>query len=446
MAKKAAQTMVASERNDGQPAPARALKPPPRRLRVVVFTMVFPNRRQPLHGTFVLERARHLAALADIEVVAPVPWYRSLGHQGRSPDVTPILAVSHPRFWYVPRVLGAVRGFCLFLSTVGEIGRLRRRFDFDLIDAHFAYPDGFAAVLLGRWFRRPVCITLRGTIVQWSRRPVGRRLCDWALRRAERVIAVSHNLAERARQGGVPENRVATIANGVDSNRFQLLDRIAARARLGLPEDERLLVSVGHISPRKGFQRVIRSLSRLDSIIPGARLAIVGGSGAEEDNSAQLRALVQQLGLTDRVLFVGAQVPDRVALWLGAADVFVLASDFEGCPNVVLEAMACGRPVVATKVGDIERMVPPFAGILVADPEDEVALSDSIAAALTRNWDTHRIRDHVAVQSWGGVAERVAAQWRLAVDTPGAKGADTAGGPAAFTQDLVTAAARSFDP
>jgi glycosyltransferase involved in cell wall biosynthesis len=435
-----AEAIAVTEQDDSQrPAQGVALKPTPRRLRVLIFTMVFPNRRQPLHGTFVLERVRHLAALADIEVVAPVSWHRSLGHQGQSPDVTPILSVSHPRFWYVPRVLGALHGFCLFLSTVGEIGRLRRRFDFDLIDAHFAYPDGFAAILLGRWFRRPVCITLRGTIIQWSRRPLGRRLCDWTLWRAQRVISVAHNLADRARQAGIPEHRIETIPNGINSERFRLIDRATARRCLGLPEDGQLLVSVGHISPRKGFQRVIRSMPRLISTFPAVRLAIVGGSGAEQDNSAQLRALVQDLGLADRVLFVGAQEPDRVALWLGAADVFVLASDFEGCPNVVLEAMACGRPVAATKVGDIARMVPPFAGVLVDDPEDEVALADSVAAALIRVWDTQRIHKHVAMQSWGTVAERIMAQWLLAVD---AFQAEKAGGSARLAQNLVTAAVR----
>ena len=390
---------------------------PPRRLRVLVFTIVFPNTSQPLHGTFVFERVRHLAALADIQVVAPVPWFRAFGVPALDTQVDPIIAIRHPRFWYIPKLLQGFRGVFLFISAVRDVGRLRKAFDFDLIDAHFAYPDGFAAVLLGWWFRRPVCITLRGTIIPLSRRPLGRRLCDWAIRRAERVIAVAENLAERARQGGVPEHRIETIANGVDSERFRLLDRGMAREQLGLPEHGQLLVSVGHLSPRKGFQRVIRSLPRVIERLPNARLAIVGGRGAEEDNSTDLQALVQRLGLSERVLFAGAEMPDRVALWLGAADAFVLASDFEGCPNVILEAMACGRPVVATKVGDIERMVPTFAGLLVADPEDDAALGECMVAALSRDWDAPRIHDYVAAKSWEEVAQRVAAQWRLAVES-----------------------------
>jgi teichuronic acid biosynthesis glycosyltransferase TuaC len=399
--------------------------PQPARLRVLVFTLVFPNPAQPLHGTFVLERVRHLAAFADVEVIAPIPWHQL--RRGRIPQRQVIagVAASHPVFWYPPKILGSLRGAFLFLSTLYTVNRMRRTFDFDLIDAHFAYPDGFAAVLLGRWFRRPVCITLRGTIEQWSRRPVGRFLCNWAIRGADRVIAVAESLAERARQGGVPPHRVTTIANGVDIERFQDRPMAAVRDALRLPATGRLIVSVGHISPRKGFQRVIRSLPRVLLSHPEARLVIVGGKGAEEDNSAELRTLVERLALSDRVVFAGAKSPAEVALWLAAADVFVLASDFEGCPNVILEALACGRPVVASKVGDIERMVPGFAGILFADPEDDVALAECLAAALARDWNHRQIRDHVAARSWSDVAERVIAQWRLAVGSSPENGVDT---------------------
>jgi glycosyltransferase involved in cell wall biosynthesis len=362
-----------------------------------------------------MERIRHLGAMADIQVVAPVPWFRTLGVQPRAHDTTPLLGIHHPRFWYIPKVLKSVRGLFLFLSALHHVRRLRKSFDFDLIDAHFAYPDGFAAVMLGRWFRRPVCITLRGTIAQWWVRAIGRRLCVWAMCRSERVIAVAESLAVYPREAGIPTHRIAVIRNGVDLERFQVIDPSVARRRLGLPEHTRILVSVGHISPRKGFHRVIRSLPAVLESFPDVHLAIVGGAGAEEDNSAALQALIQRLGLSRRVLMVGSKTPDEVALWLAAADTFVLASDFEGCPNVVLEAMACGRPVVASKVGDIERMVPDFAGVLFENPEDDHALSSCIRSALTRTWDPFRIRTHVAKRSWDSVAEQVAAEWSMAL-------------------------------
>ncbi len=411
-----------------------------RRLRVLVFTSVFPGQRQPLHGIFVFERVRRLAELADIRVLAPIPWYRALNHKALEGNASGGLAITHARFWYPPKILPMARGVLLAMSVGRHVRRLHRQFDFDLIDAHFAYPDGFAAGLLGRWFRRPVCITLRGTEIPQSRTRIGRWLCDWAIRHAERVIAVAETLAERAQEAGAPRDRIKTIPNGVDSARFHPIDRGAARRDLALPEAGRLLVAVGHLSPRKGFQRVIRAFPRAIESVPDLRLAIIGGRGREADNSADLRALAGASGLTDRVLFVGAEPPDRVALWLGAADLFVHASDFEGCPNVIMEAMACGRPVVATKVGDVERMVPFFAGILLDDPNDDAALSDAIVAALGRGWDAAAIRNFASMRSWDTVAREVETQWQLAVQS-------FAGEPfISSTDDIETMVTRSRDP
>ena len=384
-----------------------------RRLRVLVFTTVFPNPAQPTHGLFVRERIRQLAHLAEIRVVAPVAWYPSVRRSAPHAEVQDGLPVAHPTYWYVPRVLKILDGLMLFLSSVAAVRRLRRWFDFDLIDAHFAYPDGFAAVLLARLFRKPVCVTLRGTIIPLSADPFRRRLCDWAITRADQVIAVAENLAERARRGGVQENRLAIISNGVDLERFRPEDANLARRRLGLLPDAPLLVSVGHLSPRKGFQHVIRALPRLGKAHPGLRFAIIGGPGAEGDNGPQLRELACDLGVAERVIFAGPEPPGRVALWLAASHALVLASAFEGSPNVVLEALACGRPVVSSKVGNVERIVPEFAGILIDDPNDVPALSAALSEALRRTWDPLRIRSCAADHGWEGVANQVAARWRL---------------------------------
>lgn len=386
-----------------------------RKLRVVVFTVVFPNHIQPLHGTFVRERVLRLGELNDVRVVAPIAWYRSLMARSPRTEVVHWLKVYHPKFWYLPGTVSALRGVFLAISAYRTFRRLRSEFDFDLIDAHFAYPDGFAAILLGRLFRRPVCMTLRGTSVPQSRTRLGRWLCDWAIRRADRVITVSENLAERARQSGFPAEKIRTIPNGVDSERFQIMDQSSARELLGLRRDARLVICVGHLSPRKGFQRVIRSLPGIIDAHPDVLLAIIGGKGGEVDNGAELRALAAELGHEERVLFAGAEPPERVALWFGAAELFIHASDFEGCPNVVLEAMACGRSIVATKVGDTARMVPAFAGLLVDDPDDSRALTEAACKALSRDWSPDDIRNHVLSRSWEAVAVEVDRQWRLSL-------------------------------
>ncbi len=400
-------------------------------MRVLVFTTVFPNPAQPLRGLFVHERIRHLARHAEVRVVAPVAWHlrkRSQVRAARSEEagLAPrssllIPPVEHPTFFYIPRFLKFLDGLLLFLSVLRCVRRLRREFNFDLIDAHFGYPDGFAAVLLGHWFGRPVTVTLRGSETEHAQHSLKRRMLAWVLKKAQRVITVSHPLAKLTQNLGVPAESVQVIANGVDAEQFAPRERAECRRALGLPEAGRLLVSVGHLSARKGFHHVLNVLPALLAECPDLKFAVVGGMEANNGYEAALRRQVANLGLSDRVIFAGPRPPAEVALWLNAADWFVLASAREGCPNVVWEAMACGRPVVATCVGEVERIVPDFAGILCAGDGDDEELERCLRQAMRQQWDSNRIRAHAARHTWDQVARRVLEQWNealKAVSTP----------------------------
>src|SRR5262249_13557413 len=157
-------------------------------------------------------------------------------------------------------------------------------------------------------------------------------------------------------------------------------------------------------SPRKGFQRVLRVLPGLVADFPDLTFAVVGGPGAEGDNGPELRRIIAELRLDGHALLAGARPPDEVALWLAAADPFVLATAFEGCPNVVNEALACGTPVVVSRVGEAERMLPEGAGLLVDDPDDTEELAGALRAALGRAWDRAAIRVAVEGRTWEAVA------------------------------------------
>lgn len=391
-------------------------------MKVLVFTTVFPNPAQPLRGLFVFERLRHTAAALPgedgaavaVRVVAPVPWYRRRQRKAiPRHEVHGDLTVEHPTAFYIPQLFKFLDGLFLFLSVLGCVRRLRRAFDFDLIDAHFGYPDGLAAILLGWWFNRPVTITLRGSETEHAQSLLKRRTLRWALRQAARVIAVSHPLAELARNLGVPEDRLQVIANGVDVSQFAPRDQLESRRQLGLPESARLLLSVGHLSPRKGFHRVLRVLPNLLREFPNLKFVLVGGMAAGGSYEPELRQLTQALGLSAAVVFAGPRPPMEVARFLNAADLFVLASAREGCPNVVWEAMACGRPVVATRVGEVERMAPDWAGILCHRLE-EGELLRCLQEALRRTWDSGRIRAHAEQHTWAQVARRVRREWQQA--------------------------------
>ena len=405
-------------------------------MKVLVLSTVFPNPAQPLHGLFVFERARHMPAHAEVVVVAPVSWMLRLRQRVPHREVHGNLTVVHPTYFYVPGIMKALDGLCLFLSTLWTVRMLRREFAFDLIDSHFSFPEGFAAVMLGRWFGCPVTITLRGTIGHLSAQRLRRLAISWALRNATRLIAVGHPLKDSAVSLGADPSRVDVIPNGVDTRRFAPIDRADARAALGLPAEGRLIVSAGHLSPRKGFDRVLRVLPDLLADMPDLSFAIVGGAGVERDNVAALERLVRESSLEPHVIFTGAQPPERVALWMNAADVFVLASDNEGCPNVVWEALACGRAVVASKVGETDRMVPSWAGVLFDDAHDLPALRESLRRALQTDWDRTAIREHAAAHTWPRVAERVFAQWRRACEARDVDGA----APRAAAADRISAA------
>ena len=268
--------------------------------------------------------------------------------------------------------------------------RLRRSFGFNLIDAHFAYPDGYAAALLGRWFGVPVTLTLRGTEVPHSRNPRLRDRLKEALRRATRVFSVSESLRQLAIGLGMPPAKGRVVGNGVDTERFRPEDRHEARARYGLADSARVLVSVGALVERKGFHRVLAVLPELLEDNPDLHYLIVGGASPEGNLEQALREQVAALGLDRQVHFLGPIAPDELRWPLSAADVFVLATRNEGWANVFLEAMACGLPVVTTDVGGNAEVVC-HAGLGEIVPfDDAAALKRALSHALTKDWDRRR--------------------------------------------------------
>lgn len=391
------------------------------RLRVLLFSTVFPNAAQPHHGVFVRERMRGLPADVEVRVVAPTPWFPLVsglrpGFRPEVPREEPQdgVQVLHPRFLSFPGLLKFLDGILMFLWTLPALIRLRREFRFQVIDAHFVYPEGLAAALAGLVLRVPVTITLRGMLPLLVPFRLRRPQLRFALRRAARVIAVSESLKRDAVALGVPAEKVRVIGNGIDPELFRPVDRTEARRTLGLPKYGPLLVSVGTLAPRKGFHLVMEAMAKLAERWPTLRFAIVGDDGSEGAMGKDLKALAARLKIADRVIFAGPRKSEELAAWYGAADLFVLATAHEGCPNVVLEALACGTPVVATPVGNIPELLDsPEAGVLVERTVDAIAAG--IDAALDRGWDRERVRARIASRTWRAVGEEQAEELRAAL-------------------------------
>jgi glycosyltransferase involved in cell wall biosynthesis len=376
----------------------------------VVLSSLFPSERQPMAGLFIRERMFRVGRQIPIAVVTPVPWFPLQGllrrwRPGFRPGAAPHetqqgVDVWFPRFFSVPGLFKRLDGLFMALGAWGCLRRLQRSGRLDVLDAHFGYPEGYAAVLLGRWLRVPVTITLRGTEARHARDPALARKLRQALQRASRVFAVSDSLRQVAIGLGIPPEKVRVVGNGVDLDKFSPLPRAEARRRLGLPLDAPLLITVGGLVERKGFHRVIELLPALRRRHPGLGYLVVGGPSPEGDMTTALQRRVATLGLGDAVHFLGPLPPEELPVPLSAADVFVLASRNEGWANVLLEAMACGLPVVATDVGgNAEVVCEPALGFVVPFGDAD-ALQKALDKALRVSWDTEAIRSYAQRNTW----------------------------------------------
>jgi glycosyltransferase involved in cell wall biosynthesis len=299
----------------------------------------------------------------------------------------------------VPGLLRQFDGWSMALASVGLMRKLKHQ-GARLIDAHFAYPDGEAATRLGRWLGLPVTITLRGTEVPHSRNPMLRPRLARTLKAADHVFSVSDSLRRMAIELGAAPDKTEVVGNGIDTERFQPVARAAARARFGLPDNAKVLVSVGALVERKGMQRVIDVLPALIKYHPDLHYLIVGGASPEGDNRPELTAQVARLRLGERVHFLGALPPDELKWALSASDLFVLATSNEGWANVFLEAMACGLPVITTDVGgNVEVVCREDLGIIVPFG-DSTALQQALDAALNKEWDRSAILDYARANQW----------------------------------------------
>jgi teichuronic acid biosynthesis glycosyltransferase TuaC len=271
---------------------------------------------------------------------------------------------------------------------------------YNFIDAHFAYPDGHAAIRLGRWLQLPISVTLRGTELPQSRDPALVPKLKQVFCAADHIITVSDSLRQLAYSLGLAEQRGQVVGNGVDADRFFAMDKSAARQRYGLSESARVLITVGGLVERKGFHRVIACLPDLIKKHPELHYLIVGGAGPEGDMTQALKQLVAQLDLSERVHFLGPMAPDDLKWPLSAADVFVLSTRNEGWANVILEAMACGIPVVASDVGGNAEGVSKAELGAIVPFDDRIALTNALANALSQNWDAQVIRAYAEANSW----------------------------------------------
>ncbi len=378
----------------------------PDKLRILTFSTLFPNSVKPHHGIFVEQRLRHLLASGEVEVrvVAPVPWfplshpryghYADFAHVPREETLNDLPRL-HPRYPLIPKV-GMTSAPLLLAAAMWPVVRnIARQWPFDLIDAHYLYPDGVAAVWLAKRLGKPVVMTARGSDVsEIPAYALPRRMIRWAVQEADGVITVCQALKDSLVELNLPADKITPLRNGVDLESFRPGDRTALRDSMGIDPERITLLSVGHLIDRKGHDVIIRALPLLPDNVD---LWIVGDGPRRSD----LEGLSRSLKVADRVRFVGVVPQERLRDYYEAADALVLASSREGWANVLLESMACGTPVIASDVwGTPEVVAQPAAGVLMPErtPEGMASAYHTLFGALPEREATRHYAERF---SWG---------------------------------------------
>jgi len=367
-------------------------------IRVATFTTLYPNELQTRHGIFTEQRQRRLveSGQAEVRVIAPIPsfplsetitGYKELVHipsYERRFDID----IAHPRYRVIPKVGMLLQPLSLARCGLRAFEELSASgYHADIIDAHYFYPDGVAAVWLGRRLGIPVMVTALGSDINLiAKYRIPRKMIKWAALNCSRAVTVSQALKDELIRIGVPETHIDVLRNAVDLEMFSPLNKQECRRQIGVTGQ--VLLSVGLLDRKKGHDLAIKALQSL----PKAQLIIVG----EGPDEQRLQRLTQTSGLEERVHFVKTVPQEQLSAYYSAADVLVLASEREGMPHVVLEALACGTPAVATAVGGVpEIIVAPEAGVMVYQ-RTAAAIADGVDRLIGRSLrreDTRRLAE-----------------------------------------------------
>lgn len=374
-------------------------------MKIAVVTPYFPTSNNSYQGHSAFHTLRFLKRHAEIEVICPITgypkWLRPKKY-GDAPNLTyqpSDFKTTYFEYPAIPVISRPINGLICAHLMMPYVRSAKP----DLILNYWLYPEGFSAVRVGRSLGVPVIVGAIGSDICRLNDPLTLQLVRKTLMDAAGTITVSEDLRRRAIALGAPPERVTTILNGCDTSVFYPGDRLDARRELGCDLDGEIILYTGNLLESKGLGELIDAFIDLLKSRPGVRLAVIG-VGVYGDT---LVSRAEAAGIRNQVLMLGRQPSTSVAQWMRAADIFCLPSHSEGCPNVLVEASACGRPIVATNVGGIPELVKSTAGILIP-PHNHEKLHEALRSALSRQWETDRIAAAFK-RGWEDVADETLA-------------------------------------
>ncbi len=384
-------------------------------MKILVLTDIYPDKEEPALGVFVYELSKAVSHKNHVFVIHPRIWnplsIKSCKENQNYPFHTNGIKIYRPKLFILPKGDRLFfRAFAFLITTLPLLRKLGKTTHFDLIHAHMAGPAGFAAVLLGMLFRKPVIVTLHGSDIHtFPKHFFLKRLVIFTLKRATMVVAVSHSLKDLILKMVNIQNKLFVIRNGSRPEVFFPIYKTNSRERLSLPINKKIILFIGSLIPRKGVDVLLRAFASMNK--KDVILLLIG----KGDLELELKALAKELYIETQARFIGSKKHDEIPLWLNACDVFCLPSHHEGFPTVIVEAFACGRPVVATKVDGVpEAITNDTIGILV-EPNNTEELAAALNKALEKEWDYQAIAEYGKRFSWDTIAEEYTELFKNAI-------------------------------
>ncbi|MCF6246269.1 MAG: glycosyltransferase [Desulfobacula sp.] len=380
------------------------------RMNVLVYTSLFPNSLDLNFGVFIKKRMGAFKNLdgCNIIVVAPIPYcpkwrflkkWTYFAHMPKF-EIIDGVEVFHPRYLLLPKISMPFQGFSMFFFSLKLIKRLNKKHQFDIIDGHFIYPDGFASVLVGRMLKLPVCVSARGSDIHtFPENQLIEYLIKAVLKESNHIISVCDTLKDKMIQLGAKKDKISVVPNGVDEELFHKVSMYKCRNLLGISSDKKVILSIGSLTRNKGFHLVIEALSIVIKEIPDVHYYIVG----DGDNRIELNAMICNNSLQNNVSMVGIVPNESLKTWYNAADVFCLASAKEGWANVIMESLACETPVVTTDAGAAQEIITSIDhGYLVERTPQSIA--KGLLNAFRDNRKFNIVTPPISKRSWNKVA------------------------------------------
>ncbi|HEV2487230.1 MAG TPA: glycosyltransferase [Terracidiphilus sp.] len=370
-------------------------------LKIAVVTRYFPSSAEPWQGRSAYQTLRLVARDTDLRVFYPNASYPSLlkprsrtyhelDHSWSPQDVK----TNYYDFPSLPLISRPINGWMAARALLPHV----RAFAPDLIFSCILYPDGYSALKIGQALSLPVVAMSIGSDINRIGDPVTAIHTHTVLREADFLVTVSDDLRKKAIAMGASPQKARSIINGCDISVFHVRDRMEARQKLHIDPAAETVVYIGRMDVKKGLRELVQAAVSLHPDRPNLHVYMVG----EGPDRPIIRSAIEANNAATYIHALPACAFDDVAVWMAAADLVTLPSYMEGCPNVVLEALACGRPVVATNVGGIPEIMTDACGRLVP-PRESTTLAQAIRSVLDSTWDAMAI-SALRSRSWNAVA------------------------------------------